>query len=109
MDIGTLLLMVGFSYGIGVFWYDLLPGQLSMQAWRVAAYPFVGMALAEALIPFGPVFGGVHVGPAILGALVAVIVDWIITMARHPEAVEVMERPVTRMTTTPVTPPHVTP
>ena len=36
MDIGSLLLMLGLAYGLGVLWYDLLPGQLSD---RVGVWP----------------------------------------------------------------------
>jgi hypothetical protein len=39
MDVGTFLLMVGLSYGLGLLWYDLLPGKLPEQVWRVAGYP----------------------------------------------------------------------
>lgn len=43
--------MLAFAYGIGVFWYDLLPGQLAERAWRGAAYPFAAIVLAEAIVP----------------------------------------------------------
>ncbi len=89
MDIGTLLLMLGLSYGLGLLFYDLLPGMLPERIWRVAAYPFLGIWIAEALLPtliltFDPSFGGIHIITALIGALVAVIVDWAITRARHP-------------------------
>ena len=88
MDIGTFLLMLALAYGLGMLWYDLLPGRLPAQVWRVAAYPFVGIYIAESLIPrlltADPTFGGVHVVTALIGSIVAVIVDWIITAARHP-------------------------
>ncbi len=97
MDIGTLLLMVAFAYGLGVLWYDLLPGVLSMQVWRVAAYPFAGIVIAEALVTMstfnvGPAFGGIHILPDLLATLIAVVIDWIIETARQPRAVEVPER-----------------
>lgn len=86
MDIGTLLLMPGPSYGLGLLFDDLLPGMLPERIWRVAAYPFLGIGIAEALLPtriltFDPSFGSVHVITALIGALVAVIVDWAITRA----------------------------
>ena len=51
MDVGTFLLMLGLSYALGLFWYDLLPSKLPEQVWRVAAYPFLGIFVAEALLP----------------------------------------------------------
>ncbi|MPZ15742.1 MAG: hypothetical protein GEU73_15195 [Chloroflexi bacterium] len=95
MDIGTLVLMVGMSYGLGVLWYDLLPGKLPGQAWRVAAYPFIGIFVAETWLPqlfaADPSFGGIHLVTAFVGSLVAVIADWIITQARRPAYVAHME------------------
>src|SRR5262245_24737137 len=98
MDIGTLLLTLGLAYGFGVLWYDLLPGQLPGRAWRVAAYPFLGMYVAQALFarssPGDPAFGGVHLVTATAGSLVAVLVDWIVTRARRPELVPSLEPPI---------------
>ena len=95
MDLGSLLLMLGLAYGFGVLWYDLLPGALPDRLWRVAAYPFLGMWVAQALLtpyfPNDPVFGGVHLVAAIIGSIVAVIVDWIITTARRPALVSMPE------------------
>ena len=100
MDIGTLLLMLGLSYGFGVLWYDLLPGRLPSRVWRVAANPFLGMFVAQALFarsfPGDPAFGGIHLVMAIVGSVVAVIVDWIITRARRPEVVASLEPRVER-------------
>lgn len=91
MDIGSVLLMLGLAYGLGVLWYDLLPGQLADRVWRVAAYPFLGIWVAQALISprfaADPEFGGIHLVAVIVGSLVAVIVDWIITAARRPSMV----------------------
>ena len=88
MDIGTLLLMLGLSYGFGLFWYDLIPGKLPERVWRVAAYPFLGIYVAETLLPklltFDPQFGGIHLITALIGSIIAVIVDWVITEVRHP-------------------------
>jgi hypothetical protein len=86
MDIGTLLLMVAFAYGIGVFWYDLIPGQLAERPWRVAAYPFAAMVIAEAFWPVEPVFGGLHVVSAVVAGLIGVVVDWAVTRYRQPTA-----------------------
>lgn len=95
MDIGTFLLTLGLAYGMGVLWYDLLPGQLPDRVWRVAAYPLLGMWVAQALVsPYfarDPVFGGVHILAGFGGSLVAVIVDWIITSARRPAIVRAPE------------------
>ncbi|MBX5492930.1 MAG: hypothetical protein IRZ14_17405 [Chloroflexi bacterium] len=91
MDLGSLLFMVAFAYGLGVFWYDLLPGQLADRAWRVAAYPFALMAIGEAFVPFGPTFGGIHVITAVVASLIGVVLDWIIQVARHPAAVSTPE------------------
>ena len=51
MEFGTFLLLAAFSYGIGVFWYDLLPAKLAEKPWRAAAYPFLGIVLAHAMMP----------------------------------------------------------
>ncbi len=91
MDIGTLLFMVAFAYGLGVFWYDLLPGQLSDRTWRVAAYPFALMVFGEAFMPLGPSFGGVHVITALVAALIGVLIDWIVQAVRRPAAVSTPE------------------
>lgn len=91
MDIGTLFLMLGLSYGLGLLWYDLLPGKLPERIWRVAAYPFLGIFVAEAvlapLLSFDPKFGGISLITALIGSLGGVIVDWIVTQARHPAMV----------------------
>ena len=93
MDIGTFLLMLGLSYGMGLLWYELLPGKVPTHIWRVAAYPFFGMFAAQALLPwmFGtfadPTVGGIHFFTACAGTLVGVLIDWVITNARHPAMV----------------------
>jgi hypothetical protein len=51
MDVGTLLLMLGLSYPLGILWYELLPGCLPEQLWRVAAYPFLGIFVAQSVLP----------------------------------------------------------
>jgi len=78
MELGTFLLLSAFAYGIGIFWYDLLPGKLAERPWRVAAYPSVGIVLAEAMTRadwLGPAFGGLHVVPLLVGSLFGVVVD----------------------------------
>ncbi len=91
MDVGTFLLMLGLSYALGLLWYDLLPGKLPEQVWRVAAYPFLGIFAAEAVppsvLPFDPRLGNLHLLTVLIGSLVAVIVDWVIRQARHPSLV----------------------
>jgi len=95
MDVGTLLLMLGLAYALGLFWYDLLPGKLPEQLWRVAAYPFLGIFVAQTLLPslitLDPQFGGIHLITAFVGSLVAVVVDWVVTQARHPSMVPMPE------------------
>lgn len=95
MEVGTLLLLLGLSYGFGVLWYDLLVGRLPQRVWRVAAYPFLGIWIAETLLPkvltFDPSFGGIHLISAVIGSLVAVVVDWVITIARRPAMVTQLE------------------
>jgi hypothetical protein len=94
MDFGTFLLLVGFSYGIGVFWYDLLPAKLAEKPWRVAAYPFLGIVMAHAMMPaeyHGPAFASMHVVPALFGSLVGVLVDCLVTGYRHPAAISAPE------------------
>src|ERR1043166_1354715 len=90
MELGTFLLLTAFAYGIGVFWYDLLPGKLAERPWRVAAYPFIGIVLREAMARpdwVGPTFGGLHVVPLLVGSLLGVVVDWLVTSYRHPSAI----------------------
>jgi hypothetical protein len=94
MDFGTFLLLIGFSYGIGVFWYDLLPAKLAEKPWRVAAYPFLGIVLAQALMPadyLGPAFGTLHMVPLFFGSLVGVVIDCLVTAYRHPAAISAPE------------------
>lgn len=91
MDVGTFLLILGLSYALGLLWYDLLPGKLPDQVWRVAAYPFLGIFVAGALLPsvlpFDPAFGNLHLLTVLIGSLVAVVVDWVIRQARHPSLI----------------------
>jgi len=94
MDFGTFLLLISFSYGLGVFWYDLLPAKLAEKPWRVAAYPLMGMVFAHAIMPpeyHGPAFGSLHVVPALFGSLVAVVVDCLVTSYRHPAEISAPE------------------
>lgn len=91
MQIATFLFMLAFAYGIGVFWYDLLPGHLPHRTWRVAAYPFILMVIGEAFVPVGPGFLGFHPATAIVAALIGVIIDWLITYYRRPNAIEAPE------------------
>jgi hypothetical protein len=57
----------------------------------VAAYPFLGIFVAKALLPsvlrFEPEFGNLHLLTVLLGSLVAVVIDWIVRNARHPSLV----------------------
>jgi hypothetical protein len=99
MEFGTFLLLVSFSYGIGVFWYDLLPAKLAEKPWRVAAYPFLGIVLAHALMPaeyHGPAFGTLHVVPMLVGSLIGVVIDGLVTTYRHPAQVAAPEMHASR-------------
>lgn len=91
MQVATWLVMVAFAYGVGVFWYDLLPGRLPTADWRVAAYPFAQMVIGEAFVPVGPGFLGFHPAIAVIAALIGVVIDWIVTTARHPRATKTFE------------------
>ncbi len=92
MSVVTWLTMVAFAYGVGLFWYDLLPGKLPELPWRVAAYPFILMVIGETFVGVGPQFMGTfHVGTAVIAALVGVVIDWLITYFRHPQAIAVPE------------------
>jgi hypothetical protein len=57
----------------------------------VAAYPFLGIFVAEAVLPsalpFDPRLGNLHLLTVLIGSLVAVVVDWVIRQARHPSLV----------------------
>ena len=96
MDFGIVLLMLGLSYGLGVLWYDLLPGKLPDRVWRVAAYPFLGIFAAEAILApalgFDPKVGGIHLVSALIGSLVGVIIDWLVNQVRHPAMIVQPER-----------------
>jgi hypothetical protein len=83
--------MVAFAYGVGLFWYDLLPGKLPELPWRVAAYPFTLMVIGEAFVGVGAQFMGFHVGTAVIAGLVGVVIDWLITYFRHPQAIAAPE------------------
>ena len=93
MDLGTFLLLLGLAYALGLLWYDLLPAKLPERLWRVAAYPFLGIFVAAALaskttaFDFDPQFGGVRLLAAAIGSLIGVLVDWLVTQARHPALV----------------------
>ncbi|MBI2864545.1 MAG: DUF1736 domain-containing protein [Chloroflexi bacterium] len=91
MDLGSILFMVALAYGLGVLWYDLLPISVSSKVWRLAAYPFLGIFAAEALLApsfktWDWSFGGIHLVTVLVGSLVAVVVDWAIQQVRHPAA-----------------------
>jgi hypothetical protein len=94
MEFGTFLLLICFSYGIGIFWYDLLPAKLAEKPWRVAAYPFLGIVLCHLLMPaeyHGPAFGTFHLVPLLFGSLVGVIVDVLVTTYRQPAEISAPE------------------
>ncbi|MBI3979708.1 MAG: hypothetical protein HY331_16125 [Chloroflexi bacterium] len=95
MAVGTFLLMAVFAYGLGVFWYDLLPAKLPEQPWRIAAYPFALMVIGETFVPVGPAFGGINPITAVVATLIGVAIDWIITRLRHPQVVQSLETPRT--------------
>ena len=96
MEVGTFLLMLGLAYAAGVLWYDLLPGRLPERVWRVAAYPFLGIFVGEALLPrvyeSDPTFGGIHLVAAAVGSLIAVLVDWAVTGIRQPRVAAIEPR-----------------
>jgi hypothetical protein len=91
MEVATWLFMAAFAYGLGIFWYDLLPGKLPAMPWRATAYPFVLMVLAEAYVPVGPKFLDFHPGGAIVAGLIGCLIDWIITHFRQPQEIESSE------------------
>lgn len=90
MDIGTLVLMFALAYGLGVLWYQIL-GEVPSSIWRLMAYPFVAIVLAEVYVPFGPAFGGVHVLGAVAAALAGVGLDRAIQYLRHTAAAPALE------------------
>ena len=54
----------------------------------------LGMFAAHAILTnmsWDPRFGGVHLVAALIGSLAGVIVDWLITQARHPQTVSELE------------------
>lgn len=86
MEIGTLLLFAALAYGLGLLWYELVPGHVPSPVSRVMAYPFVAMVLAEVFVPVGPTFGGVHIVTALGATLLGVVLDLAITAVRRPVA-----------------------
>ena len=91
MEVAMWLFMVAFAYAVGVFWYDLLPGKVTGKTWRIAAYPFAVMVLAEAFVPLGQAFLSFHPGSTVIAALIGVIIDWLVTAFRHPKMAETLE------------------
>src|SRR3981081_2841035 len=71
MDVGTFLLMLGLSYALGLLWYDLLPGKLPQQVWRVAAYPISRYLRGRS----APAVGG-DLGPEVWQSASAHRADW---------------------------------
>ena len=53
-------------------------GSSRTRPWRVAAYPFGLMVLAEAYVHTGPKVFGFHPGIDVIAALIAVVIDWIV-------------------------------
>jgi hypothetical protein len=82
MDLGTIVLMGAVAYGLGLFWYGLILGRTHDSIWRTAAYPFLGIVFAEAYLQLGPQVGHLHLVSAVLGTLLAVLVDWAIGAIR---------------------------
>lgn len=97
MSAETFLVLLALSYGLGVLWYELLPGKVAGTPWRVAAFPFVGIWVVETFFSYysgyGPTFGGIHLFAAVGGSFVAVVVDWLIMDLRHRTAEPSYESP----------------
>lgn len=91
MQFAIWLFMVAFAYGIGIFWYDLLPGRLPHMTWRVAAHLFLLMMIGEAAVPFGPSCMGFHIITAIIAGLISVIIERIVTIARQPRTIVTLD------------------
>jgi hypothetical protein len=76
MDLGTVLLMGGVAYALGLFWYGLILGRTGDGIFRTAAYPFLAIVFAEAYLQIGPQVGHLHLVGALIASLAGVLVDW---------------------------------
>jgi|SRR5579871_2335956 len=95
MTIGTVIVILGLSYALGVLWYELFNGKLPGPVWRVAAYPFLGIIVAEMLMPSliagDARFGGIRLLAAFLGSLAGVVIDLLITRLHHRQVMALPE------------------
>jgi hypothetical protein len=82
MDLGTVLLMGGVAYALGLFWYGLILGRTNEGIFRTAAYPFLAIVFAEAYLQIGPQVGHLHLVAALIASLAGVLVDWAVVTIR---------------------------
>jgi hypothetical protein len=82
MDLGTVLLMGGVAYALGLFWYGLILGRTNEVIFRTAAYPFLAIVFAEAYLQIGPQVGHLHLVAALIASLAGVLVDWAVVTIR---------------------------
>ena len=78
LELGSVVFLVAIAYSMGVIWYSLLG--LAYSSWmRVAAFPFVGAILGEALVTVGPTYFGLHLYVVIVSTLLAALTDIVVT------------------------------
>ena len=78
LELGSVVFLVAIAYAMGVVWYSLL-GRTYSSWMRVAAFPFVGAILGEALVTVGPTYFGLHLYVVIVSTMVAVLTDIAVT------------------------------
>ena len=74
VELESVVFLVAIAYSMGVVWYSLL-GRAYSSWMRVAAFPFVGAILGEALVTVGPTYFGLHLYVVIISTLIAVLTD----------------------------------
>ena len=99
-ELGIVVFLIAMAYSAGVVWYTLL-GRDHASWMRIAAFPFVGVVLGEALVTAGPSFFGLHLYVILVSSLIAVTVDiafsWIASSARVARIGQIAAKPVTAL------------
>ncbi len=83
LDLGFIVYVIAVSYVLGTAWYALL-GRQHTNWMRMAAFPFVGVVIGEALWS-GPMngsggldFHGLHIYVALVSSLAGVAIDVVV-------------------------------
>ena len=86
MELGFVVYLIAVSYVLGTAWYAVL-GRQNTNWMRIAAFPFVGVVIGEALWS-GPIDGsggldfyGLHIYVALISSGVGAVVDVVVGKA----------------------------